>query len=337
MKVLKIIGIILLIVIVLIIVLGLVAPKDYAVERTVIINAPKDLVFDHVKYWRNWKQWSPWAERDSMMKVTIEGVDGDSSSIYKWIGDPDITGEGEMTNTGVKEGEEIAYHLHFIKPWESSSDGYLRVSEDSSGTKAAWGFSGTNPFPWNVLFLFMSMDNMIGKDFDRGLELLKTAAEKEEQAISSYEVKQVEWRKQLYAAIRKEIPFDQIQSFFSEAYGQIMQAIGSKGARSVGAPVGIYFKWDMQKMTSDLAAAIPVNRAVELGNVKSIELPAGTACVVDYYGPYAGIEPAHKALDRYIKQNMLIQNGPVIEEYITDPGAEPDTSNWLTRIYYFVE
>jgi hypothetical protein len=28
---------------------------------------------------------------------------------------------------------------------------------------------------------------------------------------------------------------------------------------------------------------------------------------------------------------------PVIEQYVTDPGQEPDSSKWLTRVFYPVE
>ncbi len=35
--------------------------------------------------------------------------------------------------------------------------------------------------------------------------------------------------------------------------------------------------------------------------------------------------------------NGLKHKAPVIEEYVTDPGKEPDSSKWLTRIYFFAE
>ena len=129
MKILKIIGIIILLLVILIVVLGLIAPKKYEVERSVLINAPKQIVFKHVVKFKNWNAWSPWAEKDSTMTIAVEGKDGEQGSVYTWIGDPKITGEGEITNTGVKENEEMTYHLHFIKPWESYSDGYTRVAE----------------------------------------------------------------------------------------------------------------------------------------------------------------------------------------------------------------
>jgi len=53
MKFLKILGIIILILVVVLVILGLVAPKKkYSVERTVIIDAPRELVFSKVKYWK---------------------------------------------------------------------------------------------------------------------------------------------------------------------------------------------------------------------------------------------------------------------------------------------
>jgi effector-binding domain-containing protein len=63
----------------------------------------------------------------------------------------------------------------------------------------------------------------------------------------------------------------------------------------------------------------------------------GKALKVDYYGDYAGSEQAHVAIMEYIDQNGLTAKEPVIELYITDPGMEPDTSKWLTTIYYLVE
>ena len=37
-----------------------------------------------------------------------------------------------------------------------------------------------------------------------------------------------------------------------------------------------------------------------------------------------------------IKANDLEQYGKVIEEYVTDPMSEKDTTKWLTNIYYMI-
>jgi len=177
MKLLKILGFAILSIVIIFLGLGLIAPKDYFVERSIMIDAPIDVVFEQVKYWENWSAWSPWAEHDSTMTVTVEGVDGTVGSKYVWVGDEEITGTGEMTNTGITDNKVINYHLHFLKPWESESEGYLKVQEVDGKTRAMWGFYGDMKFPWNVFLLFQSMEKMMAPDFDRGLVLLKEIAE----------------------------------------------------------------------------------------------------------------------------------------------------------------
>ncbi len=337
MKALKIIGIILLILILLIVVLGLIAPKKYAVERSVVIDAPKELVFNHVVKFRNWNGWSPWAEKDSTMTYTVEGKDGEEGSVYKWVGDPKITGSGEITNTGVKPNEEMTYHLHFILPFEDESDGYNRVADAEGGTKASWGMYGKNAFPMNIMFLFMSMDGMMGPDFERGLELLKGICEKEATAIARYKVKEINLPSKQYAAIQQEVAFTNMKDFFKKSYPALSQALKENKARMMGAPSALYFSWDEGLGTSDMAAVIATNRLVKGDNIKMIKLEGGKAFSVDYYGPYEGVGPAHMAIDLHLKKNNLEFKPPIIEEYITDPGLVPDSSKWLTKIYYFVK
>ncbi len=338
MKVLKVIGIVLLVLVVLIVLLGIIAPKKYSVERAVVVNSPKQLVFAHAKYWRNWQAWSPWAELDPAMKITIEGVDGEKDALYKWVGDK--TGTGEMLNTGIKEYEEIAYHLHFIEPMESKADGYVRLSEEKGNaktTKVTWSMYGEDPFPWNIMMLFISMDKMIGKDFEKGLAILKDLSEKEYTAVMQYQVKVEDFSGKDYALIRQEVKFEAINDFVTQAYVKIVKILSEKKVRPAGGLVGIYFTHDEQKQITDMAVAIPIKGKIENDEIKMYTIPAGKTYVIDYYGPYEQIANANKALELYLVRNNLKQKSPVMEEYITHRGKEPDSSKWLTRICYFAE
>jgi effector-binding domain-containing protein len=55
---------------------------------------------------------------------------------------------------------------------------------------------------------------------------------------------------------------------------------------------------------------------------------------VAYYGNYDQSEKAHDAIGDKMKADGLVLRDAVIEEYVTDPTAEPDTAKWLTNIYY---
>jgi effector-binding domain-containing protein len=110
-----------------------------------------------------------------------------------------------------------------------------------------------------------------------------------------------------------------------------------KRLRMSGAPVGLYFDYDEQSMTTNMAAAIPIRGKLTEGDVRTITIPRSAACYVDYYGPYSGLLYPHEAIDFYLKKNRLTNQSPVIEEYITDPMSEPDSTKWLTKIYYLIK
>ena len=334
MKALKIIGIIIGVLVVIVLVLGFIAPKSYETERTIVINAPKALVFDYCKYWEKWEKWSPWSDMDPTMEYTLEGKDGEVGAVYRWIGDPKLSGSGTMTMTGINDLEEVTYHLQFLEPWEDQSDGYTRVTDVKNGVQVAWGIYGKSAFPWNIMMLFRSMDAMMDEDFNKGLAMLKEIAESDAAKMADYNIREWEFPGMKYAGIRTKISFLEMQDFFAESYAKLGQTIGKK---ITGAPVGIYFSWDMQTMTTDMAAAFPVKKAVKAEGIEMIEIPRQTTYMIEYTGPYSASEYAHYALDYHIRGKGLKCGAPVMEEYITDPQAEPDSAKWQTNIYYFAE
>jgi len=46
-------------------------------------------------------------------------------------------------------------------------------------TKVKWGMSGKMVYPFNIMGLFMNMGEMVGKDFQTGLDNLKTVLEEQ--------------------------------------------------------------------------------------------------------------------------------------------------------------
>lgn len=176
MKILKYIGIGLLAIIVIFLVLGLFLPKDFKVERSTEINRPAAVVFEQVKSLQNQQKWSPWADYDPNMKVSYEGNAGEVGSSSHWEGNKDV-GKGSQQITAVT-ASRVESKIHFIEPFESTSDAYIQLESSSpDATKVTWGFKGKNPYPFNVMCLFMDMDKMVGKDFEKGLNKLKTICE----------------------------------------------------------------------------------------------------------------------------------------------------------------
>ena len=152
--------------------------KDYSVEREIIIEKPKQEVFEYVKYLKNQDDYSKWATMDPNMKKTYRGTDGTVGFISAWESENDDVGSGEQEIIKIEEGERIDFELRFIKPFESTSPAFMTTeSVAENQTKVKWGFSGHMNYPMNIMMVFMDFEKMIGDDLEIGLSNLKTILE----------------------------------------------------------------------------------------------------------------------------------------------------------------
>jgi hypothetical protein len=161
-------------------VLAFIAPTDFKVERSVTINKPKAEVFGYLKFLKNQNNWGPWYKKDPGMKLESRGTDGTVGFVSAWDSENDEVGAGEQEIKKIVEGERVDTQLRFKRPFESQSDAYMTTeSAGEDQTKVRWGFSGSMPRPMNVMLIMMDMDKEVGKDFDEGLNNLKTILEKQ--------------------------------------------------------------------------------------------------------------------------------------------------------------
>jgi RimJ/RimL family protein N-acetyltransferase len=162
----------------LVLIAALVMPKDYAVEKEIVINKPKAEVYDYLESLKNQNNWSVWARLDPNIKMDFKGTDRTVGFTYFWEGN-DKVGKGEQEITKITKGERIDTQLRFLKPFESTSEAHMiteRVGENQ--TKVKWGFTGVMPYPLNAMMPFMGMEKTVGKDFADGLSNLKEILEK---------------------------------------------------------------------------------------------------------------------------------------------------------------
>lgn len=152
-------------------------PASYRVVRTAAIPAAPEKVFGMIQDFRQWDAWSPWAKIDPNMKVTYSGAASGTGASYHWIGNDDV-GEGRMTIKETTPQSRVVIDLEFLKPFESRSVTTFTLEPESGGqaTRVSWEMSGENNFMSKAMTLFMSMDEMIGNDFERGLKQMTAAA-----------------------------------------------------------------------------------------------------------------------------------------------------------------
>lgn len=160
-------------------IIALFVKKDYAVERSIKINKPKQEVFDYIKYLKNQDNFSKWATMDPAMKKTYRGTDATVGFVSAWESNKDDVGVGEQEIKRIVDGERIDFELRFIKPFEATEPAYMTTETiNEMQTNVKWGFSGHMNYPMNLMMLFMDFEKMIGDDLQTGLTNLKLVLEK---------------------------------------------------------------------------------------------------------------------------------------------------------------
>ena len=184
----------------------------------------------------------------------------------------------------------------------------------------------------------MSMDKAITPMFDKGLANLKAMIEGDlSKEYNGFKVNLIEWPGKSFAAIRSTINMDDVEGFFGSTMPKLAGALTANNVQMAGAPCGLYYTWDEESKTTDLASAIPVATKFQAEDVQIISIAAGPSLLIDSYGSYDKLGNVHGALDEFMKTTGVSIKVPVIEEYITDPMTETDTAKWLTKVYYLLD
>ena len=167
---------------VLVLVLGVFAaivamrPSDFRVERSAVVSAPAPVVFAQVNDLHNWDAWSPWAKLDPAAKQTFDGPRAGTGAAFAWAGNNQV-GEGRMTITESRPSELVRFRLDFVKPLAGTNAAEFTFTPQGNQTAVRWTMTGRQNFITKTVCMFMSMDKMVGGQFEQGLAQMKSVAE----------------------------------------------------------------------------------------------------------------------------------------------------------------
>ena len=151
-------------------------PNAFRVERSRVIKATPERIYALLEDFHRWTEWSPWEKLDPAMQRTFSGPERGVGAGYHWVGNKQV-GEGHMEITGASAPSDLTIKLDFLKPWEAHNTTRFALRPEDGGTHLSWTMEGSSPFMFKVMGVFMNMDNLIGKDFEKGLANLAAALE----------------------------------------------------------------------------------------------------------------------------------------------------------------
>lgn len=143
-------------------------PATYRIERTAVVPGKPATVSALLDNYDQFSTWSPWQKLDPAMTAVKEGPARGVGATFRWSGN-DKAGAGSMVITGVKPGEQVLQDVRFERPFPSVSRQAFALAADPAGTRVTWSMEGDNSLFAKAMQVFVSMDDLLGKDLAEGL------------------------------------------------------------------------------------------------------------------------------------------------------------------------
>lgn len=332
MKALKIIILIIVAIVVLLLIVGLFLPKNVHVESSINIDAPAKVIFNQVNNLKSWDNWSPFLEDDPNMITTYEGPEEGVGAKSLWDMED---GSGNLTIVESIPYKKISTDLIF--DGEGEARGSLSFEETDEGVKVIWNFDMDNlSYPLEV-YMGCVMDVMMKPYLEKGLSNLKEYCENLPASDMEVEITETYVEPQLSLAIKDSVDMYHIGDKMHELYSELEAYMMEAGIEISGPPYAVYYCWDTTAPIV-LEAGFPVAEKVDgKDRIFFTETPGGKVVTTYHYGNYESVGATYMKINEYNEENSKVASGYPWEVYLTDPALEPDTSKWVTQIFFPVE
>ncbi|MEE4243837.1 MAG: SRPBCC family protein [Kangiellaceae bacterium] len=153
---------------------GLTLSSTYKVQRSIIIEASAEQVYQKISDFEQWRSWGVWFTRDPNMtiKVIVNAAQGGHKITWQSLSQ----GNGSMTLTEAVANQSLNYLLEF-PDMATSSNGRMTIENIDNKVKVTWSDSGDVGSDIVSRYIILFIDGLIGKDFEQGLLQLREIVE----------------------------------------------------------------------------------------------------------------------------------------------------------------
>jgi hypothetical protein len=148
---------------------------EMKVSREIIIATSPEVIFSFINSAKKSYEWMPWSEGDPSIEIKYSGPDQGVGSISSWKGKEMGVGTSEVIESITNQ--MVKTKLDYTEPFAMSQLAEISLTPTSDGTLVKWSVSGSNNYFFRLIGIFINCDNMIGKEFEKGLKKLKALTE----------------------------------------------------------------------------------------------------------------------------------------------------------------
>ena len=310
--------------------------SNYNIQRTRVIKAPVEVVFNSINDYKNWQHWGPWYEMDSTIVASYPEQTSGVGGSYTWTGKD---GNGSMKTLSLISNKEIIQEIDF--GMGSTPLVYWLFNEVDGNVELTWGMKGESTFSEKAYFLTQGgVDKAMGPMFDRGLELFDSYLLKQMNAHSFNVQGVVDFGGGYYLYRTTSCKMEDIERKMGEMFPTVMQYMTDNNITPAGLPFTLHHKWDEENNTTIFSTAIPVmERIITTGDVLSGHLKKQKTYKTTLKGAYKHLKMAWSESYKNLSESGLkpLENGEPFEVYKVSPHDAPNPAQWVTEIYIPIE
>lgn len=301
-------------------------------ERSILIKAEPQRVFEVLADYQTWTTWSPWLIADPEATVTVSKNPAAVGSTYHWIGT--VTGEGQLEHKLLKPGQLIEDELNFIKPFKSFAKTAFHLRPEQAATRVSWTMDTS--LPWFMFWMVPMMKTFIGMDYQRGLTMLKdwmeTGAIPSKSKVHGSE-KVEPFR---MAGIAASSPVDTVGPAMDKTFAAARSAFKSLGIPINSDMISVYTKFRIKEGIFEYICGYVIPDDVQIpagSNLTVWKMPTSKAFRVEHIGSYRHLGNGWSIANQVARYRKLKQcRTGTYEIYRTTPPQTPE-AELVTDIY----
>ena len=313
----------------------------YDISENRIIEAPAEVIYNHVKDFKKWESWGPWMEKDENIQISYaEKTEGEGGS-YSWMSE--VLGDGYMETVKVIPNKEMSQKIKYtsdLGEGESDVRWLFDSTETPNQTKVTWGIKGEQSFMEKVYrgITGRKMEPNLREMYANGLANLDKLVIEEMDKFSINVDGITQYGGGYYMYNTAAANQTDIGAKMAPMMGQVMNYMQQNNLQMAGAPFTIYNQVDELNGTFIFSTCIPVRERVITPSGSPVlcgYMAPGPTLKTTMKGKYENLPAAYSKAQEYIAANNLQVHptAKMFEVYLTDPTTVPNPAEWETQIY----
>ncbi|RUT69261.1 transcriptional regulator [Flavobacterium cupreum] len=311
---------------------------DFSIERSKVINSPRNTVYNYVNDFRNFQDFESWSVEDPTIKMSFPANTIGNGASFSWEG---TEGTGSSVTLKTKEGEKIHQKMTFNG---TEADVNWTFKDTLAGkTKVTWKAKGTMSFMFKIYTaLNGGSDNVIGTVYEKSLVNIDKNLNYE---TKTYAIK-------VNGVVKKtETPYIK-QTFTSEiekvnknarvVIPKLLHFSETNGLSTNGKPFIIYHTYNTATGLAKISICLPINKDISISagsDILSGKLNGFEAVKTTLTGDYSHTNEAIAKTRAFINNEKIVPDlsWSHLEILTVSKLDTKSQSKLLTEIYFPVQ